>query len=329
MKKNMGVIIISFIILLFTMINLASAAGKGTSGALTLRYPVGGRAIGMGEAFVAVADDTSAIYWNPAGLTFLSQKELLFFYLEGLTDTNYGFVGFAGPTNIGTLGVSIASLQGGKAEIYSLTEPTREVTAQTDYVGSLSYANRLAGVLSAGVNIKIIQSELGEAEKASAYAYDIGMLYETPLENLFLGAVAQNMGDKIKYIDEEDPLPMTTKVGLAYTIFMETRSDVEEGEIESLFAKSKAEPESIPVIHNITIAVDAEKPNDDDYRTNIGLEYWYADTFALRTGYKLGRDTESFSAGLGWGYGGVEFDYAYAPVKDLESNHRVSLIIKF
>ncbi|MFH1783666.1 MAG: PorV/PorQ family protein [bacterium] len=329
MNKTLLSIIISFLILPPLMINPAFAGSTGTSGAIVLRYPVGARAVGMGEAFTAISDDVSAVYWNPAGLSFLTQNELLMFYLEGLSDTGYGFVGFASPTKFGTLAVSITSLQAGKAKIYSLTEPTREVIAQSDYVGIISYANRIVEPLSIGLNVKVMQSELAEQEKASAYAFDVGLLYETPLKNLFFGAVMQNSGSKIKYISEEDPLPVTSRVGLAYTIFIKGKIEKEESIFEQYFPNFEEKPQSPSVIHAITIAADAEKPNDEDSRSNVGIEYWFGDIFALRSGYKIGRDAEGLTAGIGFAYSGVEFDYAYAPVKDLDSNHRVSLLVRF
>jgi hypothetical protein len=322
MKK----IVISLILVLGVVLTfiLCWGAGRGTSGGVVLRYPVGARAIGMGGGFVAVSDDGSAAYWNPAGLTYLTKKELLLFYLEGMADTNYGFVGYTIPTKIGTWGVSIASLQAGKAEIYSLIQPTREVIAQSDYVGTISYANKLASVLSLGLNIKALQSELAEQEKASAYAVDAGLLYETPLPNLFLGIVGQNMGGKIQYISEADPLPVTAKIGIAYTVFVQSHS-----EEFSYDLSTKGTTQVTTSNHAITIAVDEEKPNDDGYKTNIGLEYWYNEVFSVRGGYKLGRDSENYSMGLGFIYGAIGFDYAYAPVKDLESDHRISLLIRF
>ena len=54
------------------------ASGPGTTTGELLKIPVGTRAIGMGEAYTALADDSSALYWNPAGMSLTNQKEVTF-----------------------------------------------------------------------------------------------------------------------------------------------------------------------------------------------------------------------------------------------------------
>ncbi len=306
MKK----IIITLILILVLKFN-CWGADKGRTGGVVLTYPVGARAVGMGGAFVAVADDISAVGWNPAGISFITNRELMFYYLEGLADTNFSFISYGFPTKVGILGMSLSSFQAGKIQIYDEVSLIKEVNAEADYLLCFSYGNKISDIFSLGMNIKGLQSNLAETETATAYALDCGVIYTTPLNNLLLGMVIQNAGTKIKYINEKDPLPMVTKIGLAYTLYVEEKN---------AFSSQ---------LHTFTIAIDEEKPNYDIYMTNIGLEYWYSGIFSLRTGYKINRDNQSYSVGVGWNYEGVEFDYAFAPVSDLESNHRVSLLIKF
>lgn len=77
MKRNIGFSPYCFFLLFLGFSRLALAqGGPGTTGAVELKIPVGPRAIAMGEAFVAVANDANAIYWNPAGLMQLGGPTL-------------------------------------------------------------------------------------------------------------------------------------------------------------------------------------------------------------------------------------------------------------
>ena len=75
-----------------------AAGDPGTTVADFLNIGIGARASGMGGAFTGLADDASAIYWNPGGLTQLQRPETMGMYTVWLADTSYQFVGGAGPT---------------------------------------------------------------------------------------------------------------------------------------------------------------------------------------------------------------------------------------
>ncbi|MBU1262229.1 PorV/PorQ family protein [bacterium] len=279
------------------------ANGLGTKGGIILSYPVGAQAIGMGEAFVGVAQGVNAIYWNPAGLVSLESKEFTGYYLDGLVDANYKFMGYAQPMRFGVIGCGISNLDGGKATIYNTDGTTKNVTAQTDYIFMISYANKVRENLSFGGNIKLIQSELGETSKADAFACDLGGLYNIPAKNLKIGVAIQNMGTEIKYEEEGDPLPLNIKLGTAYRF------------------------------NNLLLALDINKPIENKLRFNIGGEYWIAKIMALRAGYKFkqegsGSDT-GLTAGIGFKISNYRFDYAYVPYGNLDNTHQVSLTARF
>ena len=66
----------------------------GTTGSQILKIGMGARPAGMGEAYVGLADDISAIWWNPSGLSRLDKKEMIVNYTKWLNDTNIGSVGY-------------------------------------------------------------------------------------------------------------------------------------------------------------------------------------------------------------------------------------------
>jgi hypothetical protein len=152
--------------------------------------------------------------------------------------------------------------------------------------------------------VKYLSSTLAEEESASTIAVDLGCLYQVPnIEGVSIGLNLQNMGGGMKYIEEEDPLPFTIKVGGAYTKALENNI--------------------------LTISGDLNKPKELSARFNLGAEYLYNQVMAVRAGYKFGYDVDSFTAGFGVKINSYSLDYAFAPKGDLGDNHRISLGIKF
>ena len=298
MKRLLIVIVILF------HITLACAGGQGTRGGIILNYPMSAQAIGMGEAFTAVADDVNAIFWNPAGLSLLKQRELICYYSNGAADTKYLSVGYAQTITSGVIGCGISTLDGGKAAIYYPDGANRMVKAQSDFILMLSYAaGEIAKNLSIGSNLKIVHSELAETSKATAFACDIGGLYRFS-NNLNIGGVIQNIGTKMKYEEEGDALPLNIKLGAACRI-----ND------------------------HCLIALDIIKPIENELKVNVGLEYWIIPKIAaLRTGYKFyekgNKSNSDIPLGAGLKMGSYQLDYAYVPHQDLSNTHQISLLVK-
>jgi len=336
-------ILISFI-LSFSIpaTQVAIAKGPSTSGAIILKQTSGARALGMGEAFVALADDVNCLYWNPAGLTQIRNHEISMMYLNGLVDSWFGFVGYAHPLGAkyrkqkrkiqrfeevskpqkyyGTIALGIALFQAGRL---TLDPEGSTVVAQQDYLVSLGYGYPLwrgivqkgrglgfeerQSIISLGLNVKIISSTLVEKYSAMAYAGDLGVLGKFILgrNSLSIGLAAQNIGTKLKFEKEGDPLPFTIRVGSSYGMS---------------FGKE----------HALTVAAEGVKPNDADFRGNVGAEYWYKGIFALRGGYKIGYDSDGFTAGVGFIWKGFGLDYGWGMMANrMGDNHRISLTMRF
>jgi len=294
---------ILIVISIVLYVGIVYAGGPGTKGGIAFRFPIGAREIGGGEAFVAATDDVNAIYWNPAGLVYIESKEFTTYYLDGLVDTSYTFIGYAQSIQPGAIGCGISMLDGGKATIYYPEGTIKKVTAQRDYLFILSYANKMKENLSVGGNLKMIQSELGEISKATGFACDVGGLYSIPGSKLRIGVVIQNIGTKIKYEQEGDSLPLNLKVGIAYRL------------------------------NNLLLALDINKPIEDKLRVNIGTEYWVAELIALRAGYKFRQGKKAsgtgLTAGAGFKISNYQLDYAYVPNSDLGNTHRISALVRF
>jgi len=341
-KRTYFFIFIFTTLLFFRLISLCLAAG--TSGAIVLKQTSGARPLGMGEAFVALADDVNALNFNPAGLAQIKNHEISIMYLDSLVDTWFGFIGYAYPVggkverqagkrviksikerrNRATIGLSFSLLQAGKMALHP---EGKSVSAEEDYLANLGLGyiiwrsaekaekgRRRAGAtpdlrneVSLGVGFKFIQSTLVEKYSATAYAADVGLLGKFIVgKNKFqLGIVGQNLGAKIKFEEEGDTLPLTVKAGACYQ--MDFRKE-----------------------HRVTISGEAVKPNDGDFRGNTGMEYWYREIFALRAGYKIGYDLDSFTCGAGLVWKNFQLDYGWGMSgTKMGDNHRFSLTARF
>ena len=91
--KILLLILISFLVYTNVFPNEGDAGQPGTF----LRYGVGGRALGMGRAFVAIADDASGVYWNPAGILGAKRIEFSSSYLNLYYDSQFAQLGFVVP----------------------------------------------------------------------------------------------------------------------------------------------------------------------------------------------------------------------------------------
>lgn len=284
--------------------NLSYASSPGTSGGRILNQAIGARPLSMGETFVAIADDINAINWNPAGLGNLERPTISTMYLKGLADTGYYYFGYGQPAGeIGAIAVSVFTLQGGNMEINYTDGTSATKKSEQDYVYSFSYARKLNKSISLGANIKFISSTLAEDYSTTAYAFDFGGLYKLA-DKLSLGLVVQNIGTKIKYEEEGDPLPMKIRGGIAYRIMPNQN-------------------------HDLIIGMDIVKPNDDSLKEHLGMEYWFKKTIAIRTGYKIGYDLDSLTGGVGFKLKNCQIDYGIAMMGELDSTHRVSLTMGF
>ncbi len=332
---------VTFIILNLVQGQSVSNVSKvGTTAASFLGIEVGTRALGMGGAFVAVANDATAIYWNPAGISRISRSEATLIHTNWLVGTNFDFAGIVLPIGrVGSIAVSVTSLSTDEMEVRTVQNPEGigEKFSYGDLTAGLSYAKNLTDKFSIGVNVKYISQRIWHMN-AQGYALDIGTLFRTEFNGMMIGMSISNFGTSMKLegkdvfvnYDEapqfggsneripaykktdEFPLPLLFRVGIAMDLLKNSRNQ-------------------------LTIAADAAHPNDNTEYINLGLEYSFRNKVALRFGYKnlFTLDTEEgFTAGVGTKLklaGGValKIDYAFQDFGRLENAQRFSLGFEF
>ncbi len=172
----------------------------GVRAAEFLEIPVGARGIGMGSAYTAVADDISAMWWNPAGLGFLESAEFMCTVVDYTLDLTYTYLAGAVPISDGriTLGGFIGYLDIPDEEITTITSPNGTGSFYNSYdvqIGG-SFAINLSDRFTTGINVKFIHQDFFQDISSNAMGFDAGGIYHTELwdKDIKFSFAIQNLG---------------------------------------------------------------------------------------------------------------------------------------
>lgn len=340
MKKS-SKLILAVCILLVIEVNaqIGSSLNKtGTTAAQFLKIGVGTRAIGMGGAFTASADDINAMYWNPAGIARMHSSEAYFNHIDWILDVKLDYAGFAlDVSDLGTIGGFISVMSMDEMPVRTLQQPegTGELFSAGSIVIGISYARNLTEEFSIGFNAKYIGEHIWN-ETAKTFALDVGTQYVIPFLNEFrLGASISNFGPKMKMSGRD--IIQTTIVGSGDGNLINTDLQLDEFELPLLFRIGLAVDAIKTAENRLTLAADAIHPNDNSEYVNAGLEYTWNETFFIRSGYKslFEQDGEQgFTFGAGVNYRvfdsfKIKVDYAYQDFGRLKNVQYISLGIRF
>jgi len=300
---------------------------EGTSSGTFLRIGVGARAEGMGESFVAVANDPSAIYWNPAGLASLQRREAAASHTAWPSDIQYDHLTLVIPSRRfgGSVGIQFGLLSTRIMETTD-TEPfgTGREFAYSDMVAGLAFARRWTDKLLVGVGAKYVREDLGSevgGTVTNAVLFDVGSIFYLGLGSVRIATSLTNFGSELRpsgrfvspysgetrEYDGFDP-PMTFRYGVAF------------------------EPLETPT-QRLTTSLEMNQPADNQQQLKAGVEWSWRRICALRAGYNLDADVMKMCAGAGFlvSFSSVRgtVDYAYTDAGILGSVNRVSLGVTF
>ncbi|MDI6703722.1 MAG: PorV/PorQ family protein [bacterium] len=302
MRKGMIIIMLIGISLFCQSLQVSGEeADVGTTSAQFLKISKGARAIGMGGAFNAIADDVSTLYWNPAGLGQIKGLEATFSYISHFQDINFGSIGLVQPTRIGAFGIGVVYLGHKDIPGYDVRAVSIGDYSANSMCVSLAYGKRFGKVILFGGSFNYISEKI-ENEDASGFAVDLGLFCKVPIKDLSLGLVIKNLGQDIKFVKEDNPLPLNFKLGLSFK-----------------------------PLTSLILAADFTIPQDNEFYGGIGVEYWIKNIMALRCGYTTGPQDEGpgVSGGIGFNISRFVVDYAFSPYGNLGENHALSLLVRF
>ncbi len=348
MKKN---ILLAVLVGALALLTVGMAFGqndepitekRAQTGMKFLSVSLDARASAMGNTMTSQDQVTSmAMFYNPAALGWLKNNvNVALGQTQFIVDFNYYYGAVAlRPADgaYGVFGLNVLSVDYGEFE-----ETIRDGASTTGYreLGTFSpsalsvglgYAFAVSDRFTFGGNVKYVHEDLGasavrlngtavqrEDNNANAVAFDFGILYRTGFKSLNFGMTARNFAKDLTYAEESFELPLTFRIGLSMDLVDFTSLD-----------KNK---------HSFLLSVDTERPRDFQEHVNVGGEYVFSNTVALRGGYSLGngKDTEegaSFGGGLrtklGAQGGGLKIDYSYTSFGIFDNVNRFTFSFGF
>lgn len=315
-------------------------SGVGTNAASFLEIGVGARAMAMGGSYVAVADDPTALYYNPAGIVWMNNVQIEVMHNEWLVGTDYDFIGATLPLPFfnSTIGVSMIMLNYGDQPVRTTERPegTGETYGARDYAVALTWASALTNRFSFGMTGKYINQKIWN-ETGGTFALDLGVFYSTPVKGLKLGMSMSNFGGEISLrgrdlattTDPDEKNLNVDRIPVSY----ETGSYP----LPILFRAGISYQQDLGALGSMVASTDLNHPSNTTESINMGFEYGYAGIFFLRAGYENLYEQDAIN-GLTVG-GGIDYfergkmgfrvDYAYSDWGPLENAHRFSVGIIF
>ncbi|MCX6828647.1 MAG: PorV/PorQ family protein [candidate division Zixibacteria bacterium] len=310
MKRSLFRILViwGFVLFLSALLGRTTiASDNGRASADFLNIGISARSAALGGAFTSIADDASASYWNPGGLTALECAQISFSHFTWYQGLNFNFLGAAFPVSDRlTLAVNTEYLSYGEIEGYDADDnPIGDIGSTYDLAAGVAGGYRLTDNLSVGVGLKYIIVSLANV-KATALAADLGLRFQTG--KFLFGLASSNIGQSLTFYDAGNKLPANIRAGLGYRPF--GSSFLVSAEVENQFYGNLA-------IKN-------------------GFEFNYHQRYFIRTGYSFfpsqdGRNLgQSMTFGVGALLGAAQFDYSFSPKENFsaENIHRISISLR-
>jgi flagellar hook capping protein FlgD len=274
----------------------AEEQNGGAPGSWLSQY-VTARAIGLGGAFVGVADEASAVAWNPAGLALLVPNEVRFETARLFEDTSINALNFAVPGNkLPSFGLSMVSLSSGNFErTNELNDPLGTFKeGETAYIFTM--AKDINTRLAIGTNVKIARQSV-EDFTGTGVGFDVGGLYYvTPA--IKVGASVLNLGGpNITLRDSKETYPIEYRVGFSAQVL-----------------RGRG-----------LLTAEVDQSEGPGTRIRSGTEYWVQQSIGLR----IGMDDQEPAGGLSYRFAGkYQFDYGVMD-HPLGLTHRLGLTYRF
>ena len=250
----------------------------GKSGFGFLKISPSARAAGMGDAFTAIADDVTTIFYNPAGLTNLDKFVFNFNHTDWIVNSSIISGAIARPFGRnGAIGLSIVKFDTEDFEETTVLDPegTGRMIDAGDVALALAYAIQLTDNLSFGFKGQYLEEKI-DIDKATAITADFSTYYKTGFRDLTLAMIMKNFGPEAKFLSDKFKLPLYFNVNTAMSLI-----------------GSKGSP------FQWLVSVESAFATDYRDRYHLGTEMWIADMIALRGGYKFYYDTEDWTIGAG------------------------------
>lgn len=331
-----------FIGLLMPNITLAQKVSKtGTTAAKFLSIGIGPRAIAMGGAYTSVANDASAIYWNPAGVAYSNQFQVLFSYTGLYAGISLNYAGLIIPAgDVGNFALNVTAINYGQMWVTTETQPegTGETFTPASYEFGATYAKFITEDFMVGATAKLVTENIYHSN-ATGVAFDIGTIFKTPFYGVRFASSITNFGTKMQMSGNDllirynvDP----QRAGSNNTVDANIAADQFDLPLKLQIGISR--DFEFMEHQRLTLAVDGTVPNDNFESVNVGGELSLFDNLvSLRGGYKalfLTDNQEGLTFGIGVNYKRAGFidaaiDFSYQQFRYLGNVNSFDIILKF
>ncbi|HAB54342.1 MAG: hypothetical protein A2315_09685 [Ignavibacteria bacterium RIFOXYB2_FULL_35_12] len=293
----------------------------GISTAQFLKIGVGGRASAMGESFIAVANDASALYWNPAGVVQFEQHQVIFSHNQWVGDISHDFLGVVYHFDAAnSIGASLISLSMKDMPVTTEFSPfgTGEYFGFSDFAFAITYSRKMTDKFSFGGTIRYIEETLDKL-KMRGVMIDLGTYYWTGLGSSRFAVTVTNFGNNL------------APDGEVILIGKRKKSEWQAFAPPTIFRIGFAFEPFENEEHSLTSSIQLNHPNDNSENVTAGFEYNWKKILYLRGGYKFNVDEQNISFGAGFcipvSFTELNLDYAYSNFVRLGSAHRFSIIL--
>ena len=328
-----------YISILFLITSVYGVNKTGTTAAKFLSIGVGSKAVGMGGAYTSIANDATAMYWNPAGVSFYNTKEVYFNHANWIADISFDYFGITIPTGgKSIIGFNITSVTMDEMEVTRYgNEDTGETFRAADYAFGSTFSVNLTDRFSLGFNGKYIQQSIANSH-AGGLALDIGTLFATPF-GFRLGSSISNFGPKLNMTGDD------LLIG----------ADVDEnidGNNESVTSTLSTDHFDLPLVLRIGISdgikfggknefiwsLDTVSPNDNANYINAGASISLMDnllsTYIGLNSLFLKDSNKEFAFGFGLRLPkniakGIVINYSYEAMKFLGNSQQLSISFNY
>ncbi|MEO8665333.1 MAG: type IX secretion system protein PorQ [Ignavibacteria bacterium] len=322
MKKIKSVLAV-LVLSIFLIYNTGFSQNNSTYNFLKL--DIGARASALGGSFNSATNDVNSIFYNPAGLSTLTNKQASFGFFKYLLDVNSGNISFSQRyKDAGYFGAGIRYINYGSFEKFDEQSVSQGTFGANELALSLGYSNLYKNNFHYGVNLKLIYSKI-DIYSSAALAADFGVLYVIPASQWNFGLSVLNAGGQLsKYNSTSEQLPLDVRIGVSK-------------KLEHLPLRVHFE------VSNLTEKVEDQENNFKEFlqhfeNLSVGGEFDFSDNVKFRIGYNNGerQNLETGSslgiAGFSTGFGiklldNYTVDYAFNSLGKIGSMHRIDVAL--
>ncbi|MFH1218883.1 MAG: PorV/PorQ family protein [Candidatus Eisenbacteria bacterium] len=284
------------------MVSSSPAICADSHAAPFLRMGVGARALGMGGAFTAIADDATAAYWNPAGLVKIENIEATFMYAANMAvDRQINYFAYAQWLGVGGLGVSWLNAGMGDMPRRDGSGGFQGTDEYADNAIMFSYGMEVGSLMLGGTAKVLHQNVMNITE--TGFGLDLGGMFNVN-DNVSAGLMIRDIGSQYGDVN----VPFDWRFGSA---------------VKALDGA-------------LTVGIDVDKVQQiDNFDIHLGAEYGMEVRPGYHAFFRTGLNSvedKAFTAGLGIRVPYIQFDYTYMTEQDevvLGNNHRISVTARF